>query len=112
MRAKGNGMRIELSDFVQAHPHGWGHEDWQRLLDGLRRRGFNVDDTESIGLALEKERVRRLLDGVSGLGPKRLEALIDRFPRIWDLQNASGEDLSSIPSIPRSIAETLHQSLH
>lgn len=112
MRAKGNGMRIELADFVQAHPEGWGHEDWQGFLDGLRRSGFNVDDADSIGLALEKERVRRFLDGVSGLGPKRLEALTDRFPRLWDLQNASVDELESIPSIPRSVAETLHKSLH
>lgn len=112
MRAKGNGIRIELADFVQAHPEGWGHEDWQGLLDGLRRRGFNVDDADSIGIALEKERVRSRLDGISGLGPKRLEALLERFPRIWDLQSASMEELASVPSIPRSVAQTLHQTLH
>jgi hypothetical protein len=111
-RTRRDGIRIELADFVQAHPKGWGHDDWQSFIDGLQRRGFNVDDADSIGLALEKERVRRHLSEVSGLGPKRLEALIDRFPRLWDLENASVEDLASIPTIPRSIAQTLHETLH
>jgi len=105
-------MRIELADFVQAHPEGWGHEDWNSLLDELRRRGFNVDDSDSIGLALEKERVRRRLSEVTGLGPKRLDALTDRFPRLWDLENASVDELASIPTIPRSVAQTLHEALH
>lgn len=111
MTAEKNGMKMQLADFVEAHPHGWGHADWEGLLGGLRTLGFDVGDTEAIGLELERERVRNRLNHVSGMGPKRLEALTARFPRIWDLQRASVEDLAAIPSIPRSLAEKLREAL-
>ena len=45
-----------------------------RLLDRIASRGFDVSDPDSLGLALERERLVSVLRSIDikGLGPKRI----------------------------------------
>ncbi len=42
---------------------------------------------------------------VPGLGPKRVEALVERFETLWSARHAGVDELASVPGIPRSLAE-------
>lgn len=114
MAADQNGFRTCLMDFVLTHQHGWNHHDWLGLLSELTDAGFDTSDPDHIGMALERERVRQLLEdaAVRGLGPKRREAVADRFATAWNLQHASVEDLREIPTLHEKLARDLHAALH
>lgn len=109
-----DGLRQELRSFVQTHRDGWGHEEWMTLVSALADQGHETDDLDRLGLALEQERVREVLADlpVSGLGPKRQEVLSVCYPRMWDLEHASVEELAALPSVPRTVAVNLFEALH
>lgn len=100
-----------LKDFVSAHPEGWSHDEWDGLLGSLRDKGHDVSDSETIGIELERERLRQRLQGIPGLGPRRVDALVGRFDTLWSLQQASAEEIVQLPSIPRNVAERVRQEL-
>ena len=106
-------LRDDLRTFVETHPSGWDHGDWLELLRSLESKGFDVEQSDSIGVELERERVRTGLAnlGISGLGPKRREALADRFPTWWTLRHASPEQIAEIDTIHRSLAEKVVQAI-
>jgi NAD-dependent DNA ligase len=114
MAADENGFRACLRDFVVNHHKGWNHHEWLGLLAELTDTGFDTSDPDHIGMALERERVRQLLEGASvkGLGPKRREAVAERFATVWNLKHASVEDLKEIPTFHESLARALHEALH
>jgi len=114
MKDRGNGMRETLRGFVADHPEGWSHGHWQDLLHHLSEDGFDTGQPDQIGLELERERVRAVLEGagIRGLGPKRREAVAARFGSLWHLRHASVEDLSEGSDLPTSLAEKLHAALH
>lgn len=93
--------------FIESHPHGWGHEAWLGLLAELEQHGFDVSDTDSIGRELERARLARELrrTSVPGLGPKRIDAVVDRFGTLWSLQHAEAGELARIKTIPGKLAE-------
>jgi len=99
----------QLRAFVQNHPHGWSHDEWLGLLYHLSEDGIDTRDEGHIGLALERERLLHTLGnlGIKGLGPKRREALADRFGSLWTLMEASPEEIAGVPGIQRSLAEQL-----
>lgn len=103
--------RLEiLRTFLQDHPDGWHHGDWERLLDTLRGQQLvEPGEEDAVGMELEREHVVRLLETLSvpGLGPKRRAAVVEAFPRRHDLKTASVEALSRLPSMNRSVAEAL-----
>lgn len=103
----------ELKRFVDGHPEGWSHDEWLGLLHQLSQSGINTEDEASIGLALEKERLNRVLGNleIKGLGPKRKEALVDRFRTLWGLMEASSEEIAQVPGIPRSMADQISDVL-
>ena len=102
-----------LRDFVHSHPEGWGHTEWEQLLEDLRRDAPDIRDEVAIGAALERERVCAKLERIpiKGLGPKRRTALADRFGRLWDLQQASAEEVARGSGLPRPAAEELLRAL-
>ena len=108
-----NGFREQLRDFVTGHGQGWTHHDWLELLAQLTDAGVDTSDPDAIGTALEQERVLAHLEAlnVKGLGPKRREEVAARFPRMWDLEHASVEDLARIPSFNTGLARALHDAL-
>jgi len=96
-----------LQAFIEAHPYGWGHEDWLGLISELETAGFDVADPDAVGRELEKERLAAELrrTAVPGLGPKRIDAVVDRFGTLWSFQHAEAEEVAEIKTIPGSLAE-------
>lgn len=107
-------LRGRLRDFAAGHPHGWEHHDWLGLLSELSEAGMDVSDAETIGASLEEQRLDVVLESldVRGLGPKRRQAVVSRFERLWDLRQASVDDLKGLPSFHRGLAQALHDALH
>jgi hypothetical protein len=106
-------MLSQIRAFVEAHPEGWGHEEWLGLLAELGAAGVDVSDPDAIGATLEHERLAARLSGldVKGLGPKRIEALADRYRTLWILRHASAEDVASIKTVPTDVAERVVEAL-
>ena len=52
------------------------------------------------------------LENVSGLGAKKLQALLRHFGGKKGIKFASIEDLKTVPGIGSSLAERIHDSLH
>lgn len=104
-----NGTARELRAFVDAHPHGWNHDDWLGFLHHLEQDGHDFSDPDGIGLALERERLRNTLKGcgVKGLGPKRIESVASVFPTLHELQEAEGPDVAARTGLPRKLAQEL-----
>ena len=101
----------ELRAFVAEHPDGWNHHEWTELLDRLRERGHETGDADSIGAELELERLSSSLAGLSGVGPRRVEALARHFGTLWALRHASPEEIAAVPGIPRALAERISSSV-
>ena len=103
----------ELRGFAQDHPQGWGHDEWLSLLDHLAGAGHDVSDCDRLGLALEKERLSQTLGRMEmkGLGPKRIDVITNHFGSLWNLMNATEEDVSQLPNVPRSLASQILQTL-
>jgi len=106
-------MKKRLLAFVEGHPEGWNHDDWTGLLAELEASGADVADPAKLGLTLEKTRLEWELTrrSVKGLGPKRSEALVDRFETLWSLRHASVDDVAEVPSITRGLAEKVVQAM-
>ena len=104
VQAPSSDLQRRLRDFVSERPDGWNHSEWNDLLQSLRNDGVEAGDTETIGLELERERLRQRLQRMAGLGPRRVAALVGRFDTLWSLQQASAEELASVPNIPKALA--------
>ncbi|MGI9625205.1 MAG: helix-hairpin-helix domain-containing protein [Longimicrobiales bacterium] len=110
--------KIDLSKrlltFVEDHPTGWGHDAWLRLLATLDSEGADVSDPEAIGLALERARLADALkkSSVQGLGPKRIQAVVDRFENLWNLQHATVEEIADLPTVPAKLAQKVHSAVN
>lgn len=104
-------LREDLRDFASARPSGWGHDDWLAFLDALKERGHDTSEPEAIGRQLERERLAVVLSQVPGLGPKRVEALVERFETMWSARHAGAERIAEVPGIPRALAERVAEAL-
>ncbi|HET9949117.1 MAG TPA: helix-hairpin-helix domain-containing protein [Longimicrobiales bacterium] len=106
-------MKDRLRAFVEAHSEGWNHEDWLGLLNELRQEGVDVSDPDGLGQQLERTRLEWELRrrAVPGLGPKRSDALVDRFGSFWRLQHASVEEVARVPRMTRGLAEKVIEAL-
>ena len=102
----------DLRKFAAARPQGWDHHDWEVFLDHLAQRGHDVQNPEAIGAQLERERLASILDRISGMGPRRTEALVERYQTLWNLRQASVEELAGFRAIPRSLAERIYEEVH
>ena len=104
---------LELRRFAEDHPQGWGHGEWEGLLNRLASAGFDVSDCDRVGLDLERVRLCQTLKRmeVKGLGAKRINVIANRFGTLWNLRNASPEDVSQLPSVPRSMAGQILDTL-
>jgi hypothetical protein len=104
-------LRRELRAFAEQRRDGWNHDDWLGLLNDLRARGFDVDDEARVGSALERERVTLHLEGVDGMGPRRVQALAERYGTIHQLRGAEIDDLAQVQGMNRSLAQKLTERL-
>jgi hypothetical protein len=100
-------MSARLNEFVESHPTGWNHDEWLALLADLGQGGSDVSDPDAIGAELERTRVTWDLRNraVPGLGRKRIEAIANRFGTLYDLQNATVEEMARVPGMNRALAQ-------
>jgi hypothetical protein len=110
-KAEGPELQQDLREFASARPQGWNHEDWLNFLEYLKGRGHDTGDADEIGRRLERERIAVALKGVEGLGPRRLEALEQRFGSLWHIRQASVEAIAALPSINRTLAQQIRERL-
>lgn len=111
-KPKGPDLREDLRAFVQARPGGWGHEDWLAFLGHLGERGHDTTDPDAVGLLLERERLWAVLERVQGMGPRRIQAVVDRYETIWSAHQADVDELATLSGMNRSLAEKVRQALH
>ena len=104
----------ELMAFVDVHAEGWSHDEWLELLHNLKNAGFDTSKEDDIGMALERARLARTLRqmGIKGLGPKRIEAVADRFGTLWNLKHAPPEAVDEIQGLPSDVIHHLREGLH
>jgi len=107
----GPDLQGDLREFAGARPQGWSHDDWLHFLDYLKERGHDTGDADEIGRRLERERIALALEGVEGLGPRRMEALEQRFGSLWHLRQASADEIAALPSINRGVAQRIREKL-
>jgi hypothetical protein len=104
-RSNGKGaLRDRLVGFVSAHPRGWDHEAWLGLLSDLRQAGIDTTDEPGIGLALERERLGRLLAEVPGGSRTAITRLVKRFGSVSALLEANSGELDAIGGVEAMLA--------
>ena len=59
-----------------------------------------------------KEGIASAIDSISGIGPKRRTALLSFFGSLQRLQEASVEEIVTVPGFNRGTAETIYKGLH
>lgn len=104
-------LQADLRAFAIARPGGWNHDDWESFVGHLAERGHDVADRDAIGLRLERERLAVALQGIEGLGPKRVHALVERFQTLWSLRHAGAADVATVAGMTRPLAERVVQQL-
>ncbi|HEY0035417.1 MAG TPA: helix-hairpin-helix domain-containing protein, partial [Longimicrobium sp.] len=102
-------LRADLRDFASARPGGWNHEDWISFLDHLRGRGHDVTDADGVGLSLERERLTLHLERIPGMGPRRVEALVNRYHTLYSISHADVDELAGVQGMNRALAEKVRQ---
>ena len=102
-----------LDTFVEAHSSGWGHHEWSQLIEDLGAHGIDTSDVDGIGIALENRRLAHALSaaGVSGLGPKRIGAIVEKFGTLYNLRNASTDEIAAIKNIHPTLAGKVQAAL-
>ncbi|AEB10728.1 UvrABC system protein C [Desulfobacca acetoxidans DSM 11109] len=75
------------------------------------------DEAHRFAISFHRKKAREqalhsVLDQIPGLGPKRRQRLMQRFPDIASLHRAPLAELINMPNLPRSVAEDLHRLLN
>jgi hypothetical protein len=109
-RAKKPDLKKDLREFASARPQGWDHQDWINFLEALQSRGHDVHDRDSIGLALEKERLDLALSGIKGVPAQKRKGLVERFGTTWKLRNAEVDEIAAA-GVDRAVAERIKADL-
>jgi hypothetical protein len=104
-------LQEDLRAFAAARPSGWNHDDWLAFLTDLSARGHDVSDHGAIGARLERERLAVALESIEGLGPKRVQSLVDRFHTLWSIRHAQAPDVATVAGMTRPLAERVVQQL-
>jgi hypothetical protein len=104
-------LQADLRAFAIARPSGWNHEDWMAFLGHLQEKGHDVSDHQTIGARLERERLAVALEAIEGLGPKRVQSLVDRFQTMWSMRHAGSADVATVAGMTRPLAERVVQQM-
>lgn len=112
MKIKNTKVGQALRAFVEEHAEGWNHNDWLAFLGRLQETGVK-GDPEEIGLELERTRLAAVLSErkIKGLGPRRIEAIVDQFGSLWNVRQAKAEDFAAVSNIPSRVAGELEEAL-
>lgn len=104
-------LQADLRAFAIARPAGWNHDDWVAFLGHLAERGHDVSDHGTVGIRLERERLVVALEAIEGLGPKRVQSLVDRFQTLWSMRQADAAAIAGTQGMTRPLAERVVQVL-
>jgi hypothetical protein len=104
-------LQADLRAFAIARPAGWNHEDWMSFLGHLSEKGHDVSDQQVIGARLERERLAVALEAIEGLGPRRVQSLVDRFQTMWSMRHAPAADVATVAGMTRPLAERIAQHM-
>lgn len=104
-------LQADLRAFAIARPAGWNHDDWVAFLGHLAERGYDVSDHGAVGIRLERERLAVALEAIEGLGPKRVQSLVDRFQTLWSMRQADAAAIAGTAGMTRPLAERVVQAL-
>lgn len=107
-------MTDRINTFIESHPDGWNHGQWLELLSELENDGVDVSEPAVVGLALERERMAWELQSLSvqGLGPKRIQTLVETFNTSWNLRHATATEIAASKTIPQALADKVFEALH
>ncbi len=113
--AKGEGRKEGLETLIKAYTHEEFHLN---LSDPALQLVLHIRD-ESHRFAItghrnrrSKARVTSKLENISGIGPKRRQALLKHLGGIREVERASIDELSKVPGISKELAEVIYDSLH
>jgi hypothetical protein len=106
----GPDLRADLRSYASARPEGWNHDDWLSFLAHLSERGHDTSDAESIGRQLERERLGVMLERIAGMGPRRVQTLVERYDTLYSARRADVDELAALPGMNRALAEKVRQA--
>ena len=55
---------------------------------------------------------RQVLDEIPGVGPARRKALMKSFPSIYEIRDATAEQIAMQADLPMSVAEEIYEFFH
>ncbi len=113
--AKGRARRAGYEDWVLPHPIRSIEPDPEspasHLVQQIRDEAHRFAITGHRGRR-QKVLLGSVLEGISGVGPKRRRQLLSHFGGLQGVKKAGVEELSSVPGINRVLAEEIFRSLH
>ncbi|MBW2080580.1 MAG: excinuclease ABC subunit UvrC [Deltaproteobacteria bacterium] len=78
----------------------------QQVRDEAHRFGINFHRKRR-----DAKRLRSRLSEISGVGPKRQQALLKYFGSLTRVRQASSEEINKVPGISKELARTIHEHL-
>jgi excinuclease ABC subunit C len=78
----------------------------QQVRDEAHRFGINFHRKRR-----DAKRLRSRLSEISGVGPKRQQALLKHFGSLTRVRQASSEEINKVPGISKELARTIHEHL-
>ncbi len=88
-----------------------------RTSSGLKLLQRIRDESHRFALAYhrllrDRRTLESALDLVPGVGEARLKALLQAFPSVEHIRQATVEEIAAVPGIPRSVAERIRKALN
>jgi excinuclease ABC subunit C len=78
----------------------------QQVRDEAHRFGINFHRKKR-----DAKRLHSRLGEISGVGPKRQQALLKHFGSLTGVRQASSEEINKVPGISKELARTIHEHL-
>jgi excinuclease ABC subunit C len=96
----------------ESHPVDFkGHLKARYLLQRVRDESHRF----AVGyhrIIRDRSAVTSLLQGVKGIGPSRLRALLNNFDSVEKVKSATLEELQAVPHFSKELAQKLYQHFH
>ena len=87
--------------------HSEGFQLITRIQDEAHR--FAIEYHRSLR---SKDQVKSVLDEIPGVGPARRKALMKSFPSIYEIRDATAEQIAMQADLPMSVAEEIYEFFH
>jgi len=111
---KGGSRQVDEQVFIPGRKNAVRmaqHSTAMHLLQRIRDEAHRFAVTYHRRLR-KKHAIKSELAAISGIGPRRQQALLKRFGSVARIRDADIDEIAAVPGIPRSIAERIHKALH